>query len=378
MMQRHLIQTIPGTLELLKTGEVYLISHDDLDGYGCSILAERYFGDRLKARLNVSYDNETGSPITKAIHQLTALMAASEKDALLLITDLSPRPEQMNLLFKRLTEIEQLNPGRKVAFLVFDHHDNPVARDLARHPNFLLEPDLCATRMLHLALQDILDPQGVGGQRERLDRFTEEVDALDRWQTSKPEFAEGRYLSDCLVRTPRLFSGEMSHLQGRIIESVIWSVFAMRQGAIEKPDIDIRFFMLVISALEDLEYSLGLQAEHGATMEMRVAAISEKLVESIEVEINGQRGRVYYDLPAPVYTYINDGVFARDEVAFTANARNNGGISLRARREGVDVSEISRQHFSGNGHVQASGGFVGSALKTSEAFKKRFKTFQAK
>lgn len=153
--------------------KITVITHGDMDGRACAVIAEEFFTD---AKVTVSYVGYTG--LSEAI---TNALAASGWDELW-ITDLGP---DANTLIKIDSASAE---GRQV--YVCDHHKTSRERERL-YPWFFFDENLCGAQVFAKALK-----------MDHETPFLKAVQAWDCWLTHNPDGTphEWRYTGEMLNR----------------------------------------------------------------------------------------------------------------------------------------------------------------------------------
>lgn len=145
----------------------FLISHIDLDGYGCVLMAQRYFGTDVQYRC-VNYD------------ELQGALESAPKDAELYITDLSIpiSLKPILMMFKEVTVVDH----HKTSLWLASEDTLKEMREHGCNLDSHISTERCATYLLY----DYLSLR-FGYKDTSLDRWAELVDDYDRYVLSFPE-----------------------------------------------------------------------------------------------------------------------------------------------------------------------------------------------
>ncbi|PQD96735.1 oligoribonuclease [Pradoshia eiseniae] len=290
-----------------------LLTHNDLDGVGCGILARIAFGDRVKVRYNsiASLNREIESFLEE------------DSDTYLFITDMSPNEENEKKLQERFAS--------KGMVQLIDHHKT------AEHLNeyewgFVLSIDeegkgTSATSLFYdyLIRREFLQPA------EGLTDFVELIRQYDTWEWEKNENERAHRLNSLLYLT------SIDEFEERMVERL--------QGG-------------ELFSFDDFEEKvLGMEYDK---MERY---LRRKKREVVQTEVSGQVAGVVY-----AESYLSElGSELGKEFAHLdyIAIMNMGGrrISFRTIHDDIDVSEIAAKH-GGGGHAKAAG-----CSLTEEAYK---------
>jgi len=291
----------------------YHLTHHDLDGFGCSVVAQN-LNPQAGYRLQVVGYAGSKLPVDDAVDAIIDVLDKDVKPSLL-ITDIAPSEAVCARLEKHRDRFHEL--------LVLDHHK--TTQDLPKHfPWVQHATSSCGTM---LTLTWFMHANRVPQSRtlEELCSFSYAVDAYDRWQLGSPHRRRGEGLN-MLTK----FMGDQEFVKR----------FA------ERPDYDF--------------------SEIGRAVLGFLQAQRDRLIDSVLLSTNSSRFR--YDPAGHCFTFLLLSEYGNeiadkllnlypelDYVAF--GAPFGGGMSLRAREGGeLDVSAIAQRHDpKGGGHATSAG-----------------------
>lgn len=200
-----------------------LVSHVDLDGYGCRILAERYLGPA--ASYHVDYDS------------LASTLCDIPRDVHLFITDLSV-PECLAGLIEEFQDVT-----------IIDHHLTSFwARERYRHSqriDTMITEERCAT---YLFGQYLIRKGYVGDGEDWLSAWMDIVDDYDRFILKDPrsdmlnillyQTSRERFVSDAQRTTPdRMVESNRERIERKLRER---GEYIERTVIYDIPDLPIR------------------------------------------------------------------------------------------------------------------------------------------
>ena len=282
-----------------------LLSHNDLDGVGCGILAKLAFGEDVKVRYN---------SLSSLNHEIVYFLENEGEDAFLFITDMSPDEENENRLNDYFIE--------KGSVQLIDHHKTALHLNDYEWGSVVVEQEdgqlASATSLFfgHLIAGGFLEPN------EAIREFVELVRQYDTWEWEKNGNQKAHRLNSLFFLMP------IEEFEGKMIE---------RLRTAERFTFDE--FETKLLNIEDDKMERYIRRKKREVVQ---TAIGEHLAgvvyaESYHSELGNELGKEFPHL---------------DYIAML----NMGGkrISFRTIHETVDVSEVAGQ-FGGGGHQKASG-----------------------
>ncbi|WP_100403249.1 DHH family phosphoesterase [Bacillus sp. FJAT-42315] len=282
-----------------------LLSHNDLDGVGCGVLAKLAFGKQVQVRYN---------SISGLNHEVQWFLENGDKQTFLLITDLSVNEENE----KRLNEFYQA--GGKVQLL--DHHKTALHLNEYDWGHIVVENDegklTSATSLLYeyLIKHKLMEPSPAVAE------FVELVRQYDTWEWEKNDNEDAHRLNALF------FLVSIDEFEEKMVNRLKQS--------------DHFFFDEFEQKILDMEENKIERYIRRKRRELIQAPIGEYLsgivyAESYHSELGNELGKEYPHL---------------DYIAIL----NIGGkrIGFRTIHDHIDVSEIA-SGFGGGGHAKAAG-----------------------
>ena len=147
-----------------------LLSHNDLDGVGCGILAKLAFNERVKVRYN---------SVISLNQEIELFLDKGQQDAFLFITDLSPNEENEKRLNDYYLETKKVQ--------LIDHHKTALHLNDYEWGHVLVEEKeghlTSATSLFYhyLVTHELLEPS------DAITEFVELVRQYDTWEWEKNE-----------------------------------------------------------------------------------------------------------------------------------------------------------------------------------------------
>ncbi|TYR80635.1 oligoribonuclease [Priestia megaterium] len=282
-----------------------LLSHTDLDGVGCGILARLAFENQVKIRYN---------SISGLNHEVEWFLKNNDNDTFLIITDLSVSEDNE----KRLDEFYKL--GGKVQLI--DHHKTAMHFNDYEWGHVIVEDDnghlTSATSLFYeyLLKHELIEPSNAIAQ------FVELVRQYDTWEWEKNENLEAHRLNALF------FLVSIDEFEEKIVNRLKNS--------------DSFFFDEFEEKILDMEEDKIERYIRRKRRELVQASIGEHVAgivyaESYHSELGNELGKEY-----PHLDYI---------AILNVGAKR---VGFRTIHNHVDVSEVAG-HFGGGGHAKASG-----------------------
>ncbi|MDC3417332.1 DHH family phosphoesterase [Aquibacillus salsiterrae] len=290
-----------------------LLSHNDLDGVSCGILAKLAFGNNVNVRYN---------SIASLNREVEYFLANEANDQSLLITDLSVNETNE----KRLDDFYQ--SGGKVQLL--DHHKTAISLNHYDWANVTVEDELgqlaSATSLLYdyLVTENHLEPTNV------IADYVELVRQYDTWDWEKTNNLRAKRLNTLFF----LFS--IDHFEqkmlNRLIRGDVFEFDAFEQQIVEMEE-------------EKIERYIRRKKREVYQTEVNGFYVGVVYAESYHSELGNQLGKEFPHLD--YILIVNPG---------------SKRIGFRTIHDQVDVSQVA-SHYGGGGHEKASGGTL-----TEEAY----------
>lgn len=282
-----------------------LLSHNDLDGVGCGILAKLAFGDQVNVRYN---------SISRLDQEVKYFLEEGDKDTFLLITDLSVNEENE----KKLDEYYQRNGNVQL----IDHHKTAVHFNAYDWGYVSVEDEegklTSATSLLYeyLLKHDLLEASGA------LEEFVELVRQYDTWEWEKNENFKAQRLNSLffLISIDEFEETMLNRLQTS--EYFYFDEFEQK-----------------ILDMEDTKIDRYIRRKRRELVQIKIDDTYGGVVyaESYHSELGNRLGKDYPHL---------------DYIAILNMGSKR--ISFRTIHEHIDVSEIAGK-YGGGGHAKASG-----------------------
>ncbi|WP_421662910.1 DHH family phosphoesterase [Lysinibacillus telephonicus] len=291
-----------------------LLTHNDLDGVGCGILAKLAFGQEVKVRYN---------SISSLNREIEFFLENDSPDTFLFITDLSPNEENEKKLEDYFKEIGNIQ--------LLDHHKTAMHLNDYEWGLVLVEDEegnlTSATSLFYefLVSQNLLKPTNA------ISEFVELVRQYDTWEWEKNENQKAHALNSLF------FLVSIDEFEEKMIERLTTN-----------DEFDFDEFEKRLLNMEEDKIERYIRRKKREIVQAEIGDYFAGVIyaESYHSEVGNELGKEYSHLD-----YI---------VILNMGSKK---ISFRTVHDHVDVSEIAGI-YGGGGHQKASG-----CTLTDEAYK---------
>ena len=291
-----------------------LLSHNDLDGVGCGILAKLAFGKDVKVRYN---------SVSGLDAQVEYFFENDDKDTFLFITDLSVNEENE----KRLQAFYQA--GGKVQML--DHHKTALHFNDYEWGHVVVEDDEGKLTSATSLFYEYLVTHQLIESSDAIAEFVELVRQYDTWEWEKNDNQQAKRLNSLFYLV------SMEEFEEKMINRLQTS-----------DHFEFDDFEKKLLDMEDNKIERYIRRKRRELVQTEVDHLFAGVVyaESYHSELGNELGKEYPHL---------------DYIAIL----NIGGkrVGFRTIHDDVDVSKVAG-HYGGGGHAKASG-----CSLSDEAFK---------
>lgn len=291
-----------------------LLSHNDLDGVGCGILAKLAFGQQVKVRYN---------SVSSLNREIQFFLENDPPDTFLIITDLSPNEENE----KRLNEYYK----EKGNVQLLDHHKTALHLNDYKWGTVLIEDHRGQLTSATSLLYEYLVKHKLLEATDAISEFVELVRQYDTWEWEKNENLQAHRLNSLF------FLVSIEEFEEKMMDRLSTS-----------QHFDFDEFEKRLLNMEEDKIERYIRRKKREIVQSKVGEYFAGIVyaESYHSEVGNELGKEYPHLDYIVIL-------------------NMGGkrISFRTIHDDIDVSEIAGQ-LGGGGHQKASG-----CSLTDEAYK---------
>ncbi|MDR0665825.1 MAG: 3'-to-5' oligoribonuclease B [Campylobacteraceae bacterium] len=313
---------------------VFHLSHTDLDGYGSQFITKNYFQ-------NIRfYNSNYGKEIDERYAQILAdIQNVKAEKSVILITDLNLTPEQAKNFEERLKNVKS-----SVKLILLDHHQS--ADECAKkYPWYFLDSSRCAAKITYDFFSKIY------GEKKRLGRLSEVINAVDIWLEDSADFELGKVCLNLISNAKEL---------NRIMfdDANTQYMFCLLQNVIKYTDKKEPHILLdddTHSIKKSFFQNGGNDTLGNLVSKYNVEQLG-KMKDKMTVFYKGYKAILTFNIGAvsvignnfltqnPDYDFFMD-VTSRKTVSFRANGKTN-------------VSKIAFELANGGGHPNASGGTI--------------------
>lgn len=321
---------------------IFHLSHIDLDGYSCQLIAN-FFSNDIQF-FNSNYGNE----VTARLKELENAIKTcdTKEEILILVTDINITRDECTFLDQTVARMRFLN--YKIELQLLDHHQTgaPQAKEYGWYH---LDNSKCATLLTYeyftKRFPDVSLP-------DQLKSYVDAVNAFDLWKEDDSYFEFGKVLNRYIVEAREvnkmLFrTDNVAYRMG-----LLRSTFDYLEGNryIELDDELIRHKK---AALADGERDTldNLTSKY-------ITGLLTKRKEDMIIYYGEHKGILTSQI-GNTSVLGNSFLKTNPDFHFFMDVSPNGNVSLRADNR-MDVSEMAVSLFGGGGHANASGGRMGN------------------
>jgi oligoribonuclease NrnB/cAMP/cGMP phosphodiesterase (DHH superfamily) len=178
--------------------KLFHISHTDLDGYGCQLLAKEFF--KKGFFLNANYGLEVKLSIGKVLEKIKENL---DEEILFIITDLNLTLGEAKDLDKAILELN--NNGANIKLQLLDHHITGE-KCAAKYDWYFLDTSRCATKIVYDYLYD--EYEGFSCEENTwIKPLVDSINAVDIWlEHESKNFEFGKVLMRLVTQASEINS----------------------------------------------------------------------------------------------------------------------------------------------------------------------------
>jgi len=339
--------------------KIFHLSHIDLDGYSCQLIASYYSNDIRY--FNSNYGNEITARLKEIESELTKL--DTKEEILILITDLNLSKDECSYINQAVARMRFLN--YKITLQLLDHHISGEAMS-NEYDWYKLDDSKSATLLTYEYFQknfkDVKLPPV-------LSKYVKAVNAFDLWKEDDEFFELGKVLNRYINETKEI--NKMLFKDSNVLYRI--AILKATFGFLENND---------YIALDDEVIAIKKEILSNGkrdTMDNLISDFVTKLLtkdkERLTIYFNNKKGILTTQI-GNVSVLGNSFLKANPEFDFFMDINKNGNVGLRADNK-MDVSKMASELFNGGGHPNASGGRLGNIrdIYTYEELKSHVQKF---
>ena len=318
---------------------IYHISHIDLDGYGCQIITEKYYGEGNVKFYNCNYGN---SIIYILEDILQAIRKNNEKNTLI-ITDIDLSSEVAKLVDDKFYK-------NNIEVILIDHHKTG-AIVAEKYPWYNLNVNYCATKLTQKYFNVT-----------ELEEFANYVNVQDLQFNTHPLFSQANFIGDIAYKGydfPYIIDEENFKYKMFTIKEVFKKFkegYSIRD--IQKDFIEIQEDYLTKVLGKDFVKDKSIPIEH------KFVVYIFSLIKGLNfptLNLDNSICRIIFDFPPNVFQqmsflYLEE----HPNIDMLILVNPNGRVSIRSigTDNKKDTSIIAKKYFNGGGHPNSSGGSI--------------------
>lgn len=328
----------------LKERTLYHISHNDLDGFGCTYIVNNISLFKEKNYFNINYTD-----LKETINKIFQIFISNkEKKFYLLITDIGLPDDIVN----KINNFIKGNKNIDVIIQVLDHHKSEVAE---KNDWYYLDINNCATRLTYLYFKDFLI------NKEYFNNFSLYVQSQDLWLENDKNFNKACFISDFIfnsLKFPYFLKNEEREYKFYFMKK-LFDLFNTEKKTIDDVENEIN------SLKRNYFSSFNIKNDKNNTALYMVCTYFYKLLlekeKNKELEINyikigNYKGKFIYNLNTKYFQIISNFYLKENDIDFMVHVDKEKKMSFRSLND-VDVQFIAKNYFNGGGHKNASGAY---------------------
>ena len=317
------------------------LSHTDMDGYGCQLIAKKIFPDGNY--YNANYGLEVKIYLEEILTSLKKL--PKTESALFMITDLNLSSDESKKLDN---EINKLNDnGYNIQLQLLDHHGTG-SKSAKRYEWYFLDTNRCATKITYDYFMENY-PEFQEQCEENFAQLVQAINAADIWLENDELFEYGKVCMSMVARSYEvnnsLFPNQNRDYKLFLLTSAL--EFVTKENGHILLDEQIYHLKKKFLIKDNKNNSLD-----NLSSNFLVASLGTKK-EELTVYYKEHKGLLTYGLGG-ISIPANAFLKANNDYDFFIDVGRRGKASLRADNK-LDVSQLASKLGNGGGHPNASG-----------------------
>lgn len=318
--------------------KIFHLSHIDLDGYGCQLVASSFCE-------NISfYNSNYGNEVTARLKQIEndIKLCDSREKILILITDLNMTKDECKYIDQVVARMKFMNYDIEISLL--DHHQTG-AEQAKQYDWYFLDNTKCATLLTLEYFKKNYPKITVSNE---LEKFVFAINAFDLWNEENGWFEFGKVLNRYIVEAKEvnkiLFKDENVEFRLMLLKSSYEYLDKNRYIELDDDLIKNKKTAIDSNARDTLDNLTSVF----------ITNLLSKRKEELAIHYKEHKGIMTTQI-GNTSVLGNSFLKANPEFDFFMDVAPTGNISIRADGK-LDVSKMAVEIFDGGGHPNASGG----------------------
>jgi oligoribonuclease NrnB/cAMP/cGMP phosphodiesterase (DHH superfamily) len=316
------------------------MSHTDLDGYGCQLIAKKIYPDGYYC--NANYGLEVKSNMDVILKKIKEL---SGQEIFFLISDLNLTPDESRSLNKNINYLN--GNGYNIKLQLLDHHKTGEKSAL-KHEWYYLDTSRSATKIVFDYFMENYE-EFDSLCSDEFKTLIEAINDVDIWHDNDPYFEFGkvamRLISSANEINATLFPNENRAYRLTLLENTLEFIHN-QSGHIDLDDA-IHSLKKAYLQLDDKNDTIdNLMSKH-------LVHLLKHKKDELTVYHGKFKGILTFTLPnisIPANTFLKE----NPDYDFFVNIGRRGSAGFRANGN-IDVAEMASKLAGGGGHPNASG-----------------------
>lgn len=316
------------------------MSHTDLDGYGCQLIAKKIFPDGYYC--NANYGLEVKSNIDVILEKIKAL---PDTEIFFLISDLNLTLDEARSLNKNINYLN--NNGYNIKLQLLDHHKTGEKCAL-KYDWYYLDTSRSATKIVFDYFMENYE-EFDSLCSDEFKTLVEAINDVDIWHDTDPYFEFGkvamRLISSAYEINATLFPNENRDYRLQLLSDTLPFIHD-DDGHISLDDAIHKLKKQYLQLDEQCDTIDNLMSKH-------LVHLLQNKKEELTVYHKEFKGILTFTLPnisIPANTFLKE----NPDYDFFVNIGRRGSAGFRANGN-IDVADLASKLAGGGGHPNASG-----------------------
>jgi len=317
------------------------LSHTDMDGYGCQLIAKKIFPNGKY--YNANYGLEVKIYLEEIVTSLKNL--PKDEDAFLMISDLNLSVDESKKLDNEINSLNEAGHNIKVQLL--DHHGTG-SKSAKRYEWYYLDTSRCATKIVYDYFMEYYE-EFPSLCEKNFDKLVQAINAADIWLENDELFEYGKV---CMSMVSRSFEVNNSLFPNQNRE---YKLFLLT-SAIEFITQENGYILLDEQIYHLKKKFLIKDSKNNSLDNLSSSFLVESLgdkKEELTVYYKEHKGLLTFGLGG-ISIPANAFLKANKDFDFFIDVSRRGKASFRADNK-IDVAVLAGKLANGGGHPNASG-----------------------